>query len=460
MSVAIAEGVHVTDLRFGAAPLPPAAPGFDPLQDAAEIYPAQVPSPATAPIPGTQATGSYAAGERYVVRVPDAWNGRLVVAGTPGVRTEFSNDAIWGDYLLSRGFAFASSNKGIPYGVVVDPIPTSTAPDRLYPIPFDLLRLETMKLGARFGMLEPPPVSIARWNEDFVALTVATQKYLSERFGGPPARTYAVGTSNGGAQVRSLLESRPELVDGGVDWEGVYWSAQRCLLDQLPAFLHAMPAYVASGFTDRAAAAQIVAAGFPEDRTQDDPDHPSLWFEYYSGQPSFYVDSSVFAYALLIDPQASSWISTDGCTPDAVAPLHLPGAAAGTGLALPSARAAYVPSQRAREAIGAFAHTGAIGKPLVSIAGTHDILITPTHNATPYLEAVRAQGRDTLYWQYLVSGGTHLDTFAAFGYGLQPQLPFAWAAFEQLVAIVERDFRPAGPGVQRMVSTPVEIERE
>jgi len=308
-------------------------------------------------------------------------------------------------------------------------------------------------------LLEPSPVPIARWNEDFVALTVATQEYLGERFGRRPARTYAVGASNGGAQVRSLLESRPDLVDGGVDWEGVYWSAQRWVLEQLPAFLRAMPAYVASGFTDRDAAAQIVAAGFPDDRTQEDPDHPSLWFEYYSGQPTFYVDSTVFAYALLVDPEASSWISAEGCTPDTADPLHLPGTAAGSGLALPAARAAYVPSQRSLEAIAAFAHTGAIGKPLVSIAGTHDILITPAYNATPYLEAVRARGRDALYWQYLVDGGTHVDTYAAFGYGLQPQLPFAWAAFEQLVAIVERDFRPAGAGVQRTVSAPAEIER-
>ncbi len=459
MSIAIAGAVHVADLRFGHAPLPPAAPGFEPLRDAAEIYPAQVPSPATEPIPGTQAIGSYAEGERYVVRVPDAWNGKLVVAGTPGLRSEFSNDAIWGDFLLSRGFAFASSNKEIPYGVVVDPIPTSTAPDRLYPIPFDLLQLETNKLGARFGMLVPSPVAIARWNKDFSALTLAAQAYLSERFGRHPARTYAVGTSNGGAQVRSLLESRPELVDGGVDWEGVYWSPQRCALDQLPVFLRAMPAYVASGFTDRVSAEQIVAAGFPEDRTQDDPSHPSLWFEYYSGEPSFYVDTTVFGLALLIDPEASSFISAEGCTPNLQDPLHLPGTASGSGLALPSARAAYVPSRRARETIAAFAHTGAIGKPLVSIAGSHDVLITPAFHATPYLEAVRAQGREAMYWQYLVSGGTHLDTFAAFGYGLQPQLPFAWAAFEQLVAIVEGGFLPSGAGTQRAVRVPAEIAK-
>ena len=109
LSIAIVGDLHVADLRFGHAPLPPASPGFEPLRDAAEIYPAQVPSPATEPIPGTQVTGSYAEGERYVVRVPDSWNGKLVVAGTPGLRSEFANDAIWGDFVLSRGFAFASS---------------------------------------------------------------------------------------------------------------------------------------------------------------------------------------------------------------------------------------------------------------------------------------------------------------------------------------------------------------
>jgi hypothetical protein len=457
VSLAIASDARVADLRFGHAPLPPPAPGFDPFRDAAELYPASVPAPATQPIPGTQLTGSYAEGERCVVRVPDAWNGKLVAAGTPGLRSEFSNDAIWGDFLLARGFAFASSNKGVPYGVVLEPIPLSTAPERLYPIPFDVLALETNKLGGRFGVLVPAPIPIARWNEDFSALITVARALLAGRFGRQPVRTYAVGTSNGGAQVRTLLETRPDLVDGGVDWEGVFWAPQRCVLDQLPAFLEAMPAYVAGGFADRSAADQIVAAGFPTDRTQNVPGHPSLWFEYYSGQPSFYIDTTVFAYALLIDPDATSFISPEGCIPNPENPLYLPGTAIGSGLALPKARAAYVPSGPARQTIAGFAHTGAIGKPLVSIAGSHDILITPALHATPYLEAVRGRGQAARYWQYIVDGGTHLDTFAEFGYGLQPQLPFAWAAFDQLVAIVERNFIPPGAGTQRLVSTPGEI---
>ena len=45
---------------------------------------------------------------------------------------------------------------------------------------------------------------------------------LSAHYGSRPRRTYAVGTSNGGYQVRRAIETAPELYDGGVDWEGTY----------------------------------------------------------------------------------------------------------------------------------------------------------------------------------------------------------------------------------------------
>ena len=37
-----------------------------------------------------------------------------------------------------------------------------------------------------------------------------------------PRRTYAVGTSNGGYQVRRAVEVAPDLFNGGVDWEGTF----------------------------------------------------------------------------------------------------------------------------------------------------------------------------------------------------------------------------------------------
>ena len=70
---------------------------------------------------------------------------------------------------------------------------------------------------------------------------------------------------------------------------------------------------------------------------------------------------------------------------------------------------------------------------------------------------MNAAGKGSRYWQYLVSGGTHVDTFAALGYGLQPQLKFAWAAFNQLVNLVEHGVTPAGAGTQQPVSQPTDI---
>ncbi len=442
---------RVSDLRFGRCPTPPARPGFDPIGEAKALITYGTRSPAAEPIPGRQIGLEHGA-TRWLVRVPAAWNGDLVVAGTPATRSEYANDAIWGDYLLARGYAFATSNKGVPYNAITEPLAASPAPDRVYLIPFDLAGFASKKLTYRMGALEPAKVGIASWDEDFTALTVFAKEILPRR----PARTYAVGFCNGGAQVRTLLERHPDLVDGGIDWSGPYWSPERSFTDYMPAFLRAMPAYVASGFTDPAARAAIERAGYPPDRRQTGP-HPSLWFEYYACQPTFYTDVTVFLYALLVDPDVVSAPPAEGCAPNEQDPVRLPGTCRGAGLHSPAARAAYVPSPRARAAIRAFAQTGAIGKPLISIAGASDVFITPRNNAEPYLDAVVAQGCGANYWQYLVQDANHMDAFVRLGYGLQPQLPFAWAAFEQLVGIVEHGARPAGAGTQQTVSAPAQI---
>jgi pimeloyl-ACP methyl ester carboxylesterase len=449
---------HLSDLRWTFAPVPPTVDGIDPAGDAKALILPTSASPAQTPIPGYQIVGSYAAGERYVLRIPDAWNGKLVVVGTPAFRSEYANDGIWSDFLLSLGYAYACSNKGVPYNAIVETIAASPNPNLNFPIDFDLAGLETAKLSFRFGVLYPQKRPIAGWNDDFAQLTQTAQAYLGAKFK-RPAKTYAVGLSNGGAEVRSLLERHPDLVDGGVDWSGVFWSPNLSILDYLPKFVAAMPPYVASGFTDANARAAIVAAGYPDDVKMSSSAHPSLWFEYYAGQASFYADLTIFSYALLIDPQATATLTASSAfTPNPANPAQLPGSSATAGgLAQPAARGAYVPSAAARSAIASFAHSGNIGKPLISIAGASDMFITPRNNATPYLDAVKANGKGSMYWQYLVTGGTHVDTFAAFGYGLQPQLPFAWAAFNELVNVVEHGAAPAGAGTQQTVSSPAQI---
>ncbi len=456
---ALAAGAPVADLRFGLSPTPPVFPGYDPAGDAKALIVAGTPSPAPSGVPGTLATGSYATNERYVIKVPRAWNGKLIVAGTPALRSEFASDAIWGDFALAKGYAYASSNKGVQFNAIVETVTATPSPSTFYPIAFDVAALETLKFGFRFGALtQSPRPLIGGWNVDLATLTVAAQSFLETHFGKAPARTYAVGLSNGGAQVRSLLENYPSIVDGGVDWSGVYWSAALNILTYLPKFLAAMPAYVASGFSDSASAAAIVAAGFPADILQaGNAAHPSLWYEYYAGQPSFYADVTTFAYALLLDPQAVSSTAPAACTPNAANARMLPGSCAATGLAVPATRAGYAPSAACQANIAQFRHTGQITKPLVSIAGGSDMFITVANNATPYLDAVNAAGSGSIYWQYVVKGGTHVDTFSPFGYGLQPQLPFAWAAFDQLVAIVEGGFRPPGAARAQAVATPGQI---
>ena len=55
---------HVSDLRYGSAPVPVTGIGYDPAGDAAALIIPGTPSPATSPIPGVQLQGSLGPDER------------------------------------------------------------------------------------------------------------------------------------------------------------------------------------------------------------------------------------------------------------------------------------------------------------------------------------------------------------------------------------------------------------
>jgi hypothetical protein len=422
-------GIDVADLRFGYAPIPESIAGYDPQGDAQALTAPGLVSPARRAIPGRQYTGSYAPNERYVARIPAEWNGKLAVAGTAGWRCEFSNDAIWSDYLLARGYAFASSNKALAVNVIGEPLAESPAPQLAYRFPFPVPGVPD-DFTVRCGMLSPRTVGVGEWNEDYVALVRFARELVRAEAGRAPFRTLAVGLSNGGAQVRTLLERHGELADGGLEWSGVYWSGECNFLHTLPTFLTEMRAYVESGYTDRASAERIEQAGFPPDRLQNDDRNSSLWDHYYR-RPPFYPDLTTFAYALALDP---------GADPEA--------------LAQPAGRARYVPSAQAAAAIAPFAHSGALERPLVSIAGTADMFITPAQHAVRYAAAIAAAGRADRHRLVLVEGGTHVDSLVPNGYGLVPMAPFAWAAFELLERTVEAG---ANLGGTLAVARPEEI---
>src|SRR5712664_362587 len=74
-------------------------------------------APVTKVVPGLQINARIASDPtgqaRFLLRLPNDWNGRLVVAGASGTRSEFNGDFAWSDYVVQQGYAYASQNKGV-----------------------------------------------------------------------------------------------------------------------------------------------------------------------------------------------------------------------------------------------------------------------------------------------------------------------------------------------------------
>jgi hypothetical protein len=153
---------------------------------------------------------------QFVLRLPDRWNGGLVVSGSPGNRRQYANDRAIADFVLAKGYAFAATDKGNTGATFYDD-------------------------GRR------PGDAIAEWHARVTQLTIAAKAVVAQRYGRLPARTLAAGVSNGGYLVRWQLEHRPWLFDGGVDWEGTLWRADGPnLFTFLPTALRGDP--IAAGF--------------------------------------------------------------------------------------------------------------------------------------------------------------------------------------------------------------------
>lgn len=105
-------------------------------------------------------------------------------------------------------------------------------------------------------------------------LALAAKRVVWQRYGRPVWRTYMTGLSNGGYLTRWQSENRPDIYDGGVDWEGaLYRAAGPNLLTHLPTALKHYPAYAANG--DPAAHQAMLDAGFA-------PGSEFLWPYHYS----------------------------------------------------------------------------------------------------------------------------------------------------------------------------------
>jgi predicted esterase len=196
---------------------------------------------------------------QFVMRLPDAWNGKLVVSGAPGVRKQYSVDFLISDWVLARGYAFAVTDKG------------NCGPDF-------------------FHDSRAPGDAIVEWHVRLEELTRAAREVVGQHYGRAPERVYGTGISNGGYLTRYALERHPELYDGGVDWEGTLFRPEGPnLLTYLPSTLRHYPMYAESG--DQAAHAAMLAAGFS-------PGSEFLWDFHYRT----YWDVTQRIYRQLFDP--------------------------------------------------------------------------------------------------------------------------------------------------------------
>ncbi len=396
------------------AGLPPFA--FTPQTDRATIAPSAAKRPPIIKVvPGIQIQARIASDPtgqaRFLLRLPADWNGRLVVAGASGTRSEFNGDFAWSDYVLQKGYAYASQNKGVlnlALSTAVDPLAC-----RLNPASPVFVNFFDNGPGQQFS----------RWRDVMVKAGVLARAGAAARYGRPPRFTYAVGTSNGGYQVRRAMESAPEVFDGGVDWEGTFVDDHAPnLLTDLPAAVLNFPDYVASGLDANSTAAKnIRAAGYPPDIVAGPTS--SLWSNYSA---SFW-EVTQCQWQKRLDPSYDTY-----------------GAGTGTYNYVARLSASDVGAQ-----VASFATTGRIQRPLVTVAGTMDGLLPIDHHARAYARKVAAaQGpsqdhdgrdrdRDTPYRLYEIQNGNHIESYQ----DTFPQLaliePHAQAAFDLLVAHVE-----------------------
>jgi hypothetical protein len=339
----------------------------------------------------TNTTHGWNHDAQFVVRLPDRWNGGIVVTGAPGVRGQYANDFVIGDWVLAQGYAFASTDKG--------------------------------NTGAQFyrdGVR--PGDAVVEWNDRVTELAKAAKAVVKQRYGAAAERTYVTGLSNGGYLARWQLENRPWLYDGGVDWEGTLFRADGPnLFTYLPAALKHYPAYAAGSEAARQA---ILAAGFS-------PGSEFLWPFHYS----VYWDLTQRIYREEFDP------GYDGALEAGV-----PFCASGT----PNCDADYDYASRPNEvkkAVKRVELTGKIGKPMLTLHGTLDTLLPRETDSDVYDRLIDERGRGDLHRYYVIGDGNHVDgLYSAFPDRLRPMLPCYREAFTQLANWVEAGQQPSPDG--------------
>jgi hypothetical protein len=118
---------------------------------------------------------------RFQLALPEAWNGKVVVFSRGFSGTELTTGA-WKTTALEKGYAFAASDEG----------------------------------WNRLTIAREPEDSYFESRQRLRELTLLAGHTVEAHYGKPSSRTLMVGGSNGGHHTKWMVESHPELYDGGV----------------------------------------------------------------------------------------------------------------------------------------------------------------------------------------------------------------------------------------------------
>jgi hypothetical protein len=335
----------------------------------------------------TNTTYGWNHDSQFVIRLPENWNGQLVITGAPGVRKQYAPDYILSDWMLSQGFAYASTDKG--------------------------------NSGTSFyenGSRSAPGQAVREWHDRVSELAVAAKEVVAQRYGSRPDRTWMTGISNGGYLTRWQLENRPELFDGGVDWEGTLMTPDGPnLFTYLPTALREYP----QAAVDPAARQRMYDVGF-------EPGSERLWADHYA----VYWDLTQRSYREAFDPDY------DGAT-KAGTPFCRTGGPAGTATACDAQYDYATRPQAVKDAVASVSLTGNIRKPMITLHGDLDALLPIRTDSDVYTEMIADAGRSRLHRYYTIEGGNHVDDrHDVFPGEIRPILPCYREAFLRLTAWV------------------------
>jgi hypothetical protein len=341
---------------------------------------------------------------QFVMRFPANWNGQLVITGAPGIRKQYSMDYLVSDWVLSQGYAYASTDKG--------------------------------NNGTSFynnGERSAPGQAVREWHDRVSELTIAAKQVVEQRYGKPADRTWMTGISNSGYLTRWQLENRPELFDGGVDWEGTLFTADGPnLFTYLPTALRDYP----QAQLDPAARQRMYDVGF-------EPGSEILWPDHYT----IYWDLTQRVFREAFDPEY------DGSR-KAGTPFCRTGGAPGTTTACDAQYDYASRPQEVKDAVASVSLTGNIGKPMLTLHGTLDALLPIKTDSDVYTEMINDAGKGGMHRYYVIEDGTHVDDrYDLYPTVVRPILPCYREAFLRLTSwVTTGEEPPASQTVARPAS--------